>query len=470
MGRIASPSLVVLLGLLLVTSNAFPAMNAIPPSDVNSAVNHYFVAPLLPQYARPLNGANDNNNGGFLGVLKGNDLHYKIAHSITAVSKIGIYGPRRATTDPNNLGVVINDQADSRVVGMDAPLVKELDPYPRSLSGVWTLTSAEMQMLFSQALFVRIDSEGFPNGALAGAILRDSYVINLPSYLIDMVGNDGYQFPIPTDTSSNFPSSAGTTSVGVGYLYISLTGAQNRWNGFIFHSMETPGRLLVRCKNGLSATLVANGASPFVLNNVEVDEAVSMEMHVTGQCYLFATSAAYPDGELFAYPFKSSHFDVQLNGANMGVASGYVASAHIWADRASRWLYGNYFSNLTTADITDISVHNQDTDALICRMFPGGLPATRTLPTVGCRVNETDMDAIWNARTYVVVSTTANPGGELRGLARVTEQPETSSGLGAGAIAGIVIGVIAGVALIGGVIYFGVTKGWFSKVGGNSRV
>jgi len=135
--------------------------------------------------------------------------------------------------------------------------------------------------------------------------------------------------------------------------------------------------------------------------------------YLVGGCFIFVTSAAFQDGELFAYPFNNAMFEGIGLGRNQDppVTSSGLSYTTVFFDRGVKILDMTTRHNLTEEDITAAHVHIHPSGDVICDLASGDTPMPgRSF----CRLNESHIDDLEDGNLYVNIHTTANPSGELR--------------------------------------------------------
>lgn len=453
--------LLLLVSGVALASNPLNTAFSFPPNDFDPTKTYYFGAELMPQYAYPLNGGTDTNAGYMYGTLTNGVFSYKLVHSVAQFSSQGIFGPRLPLTDPTNQFSIANvDESNPISYNVVGNQIVQLPNVAGAVVGTWTPDLQGFMQLWAGALYVQVNTAARPNGTLAGNIQQMNYGPGQAIFALNMEGNDGSRYP-PLVTP--FPSSTGTSNTGIGYLMqTDISTNVNTWFLRLYHTASNPGNLIIYCPNlavNNTFSITKTATSPIRTGATTLPDALAQEMFVPGACYIFFTSNQYPNGELFSHFVNVAPYAAQLTGANMApaVSSSYYASGFFYLDRPSQTLVGGIKTNLTASLVTSIDMYVGTTGATsqgyVCNLFTQAATGTPVYPSrLACRFNGTaSFASLWNGGNYIVVSTTANTGGELR--AQVAGSSVVSSAaLSAGAIAGIVIGVVAAVAIVGAVV------------------
>jgi len=451
----------VLLALLFTLSSAYI-----------EDYKYYFYADLRPQHAYVLaEGEQNNNRGVALFEYDGSKekLTYHIGFTNSFFETVTLNGPsgcaffrQSDASCVSNIGFEIARLAK----GVSIP-PEGTEPKQNILEGSISVSSNLREMLFDGELYILVTrmSQPLPGekvGKLNRVLLGRLYSYNIDqanrfrSFLI-FGSNDGSYDP-------SFPKKTSDSSA-IGFLDWS---SATTLSYDIFHNIGGNPRLILKCPTR-SVTISNTAASP-VSGNLDLSDAtltpVLMSVFADEGCFLFFTSAALPEGDLFARPSHYSPFISSLTGSNMvpAVSSANYGRSFVFLNRGPKTLSFITRTNITSGTITSATVHlgsksEAGTDA-VCVLYtkPTNNPGDITSFT-SCTVNQTVLDSLEEEGVFVKISTDANPGGELRGTIVPTYKFEskpkvaTSGGLSEGAKIGLGVGLgIGGALLLVGII------------------
>jgi len=333
-------------------------------------------------------------------------------------------------------------------------------------------------MLFDEELYILVYSaiQGTNNQPMYTPYLRgnlgvftlSNFETNYPTYyysnnyvffVLSFQNNDG-SFPGEQKTSSQ--------SLGNGLLYFQYINGQVNQNALaikIYTTIDTPGTYFLKC--GGVVTTLNNGQTnpnPLVTQINTLASSLYLEMMANKECYVFITSSAYPNGDLFAWVQPPSNMDAFLMGSTEAtpVQSPYYGRATLYFDYGTKVLSYLTMHNITSPITQSFLEFSNGT--MICNV--SALDVVQY-----CQLNNSVVPYFGAGQVYLNIYTTANPTGELRGQVvfnglssgSLSDSSLPPSNLAVGL--GVGLGVGIPLLILGGVgIFFLVKRGGSSKL------
>jgi len=183
------------------------------------------------------------------------------------------------------------------------------------------------------------------------------------------------------------------------------------------------------------------------------------ELLIPGKCFIFITSSAFPNGELYSWLTPMVDYTVAATGLNENpsVGSANFALAFISFDYGSKTFSIATKTNLTASAVTGMQVFNGADQTLLCEVdFTVAAPFNYYVSN-WCQVNATDIPAVASGQVSINYLTTTHPTGELRGMVIPAGFTAGASSLALGLGVGLGVGIPV-VAAAGVGIFFLVKK------------
>lgn len=357
-----------------------------------------------------------------------NVLAYEISSNLQGVGNIELRGPASCKAgssaqiyDPSQDQCIINTGPLLYTFGQGRAITNTQTNF-QTFKGTLTLSSVEEAMLFNGELYILVYSATAGTGSqviytpfLRGNMGVFSYDYSWTNYPTYYYSNNYFFFVLSfTNNDGSFPgeSTSSSQSLGHGLLYFQVQNDQIQNDFFtakIYTTIDTPGTYFLRC-GGVSTTLNNNQNNPNPLSTTLTNLASTyfMELFAPNHCFVFITSSAYPNGDLFAWVTPIGNMGASLTGASepTAVQSPYYGYGLFTFDYGSKILYTYGYHNITT-QITQTFVEFAN-QTMICNI-------TNLMTPIPCQLNDSAVPYFSGGQAYLNIYTVANPNGELRG-------------------------------------------------------